>query len=109
MNENKLVDQKIVTRGDLSEAHIKLLDRILRHHKLEESSPYKVPERLVYVCLNCGSIGSMDENATSEDRDRTVDAFDFSCCGLTVVFHSKHRVLVDPRTLGEPQQVKEGW
>lgn len=86
-----------VARGDLTPDQIELLDAWLDGHQLPPSSPHSTPETLAWVCLNCGSIG---EAKTRQDRDAIIDNFDVKCCGLTVVFHSNHRVLVDPANLG---------
>lgn len=91
-----------VTRGELAADQIVLLDEALAHHGLPKTSPHQIPERLAYACLMCGSIG---EAPTQESRDALVDNFDFTCCGLTVIFHSNQRTLIDPSQFTVVQQV----
>ena len=86
----------LVTRGDLSEDEIFLLDVHLAHHALPLSSAHSTPERVGFVCLACGSVGVSENRAA---RDTFTENFDPTCCGKTVWFHSDHRVLVDPSTL----------
>ena len=35
---------------------------------------------LVFACLDCCSIGAVDDDATPADADRTAAHFDFTCC-----------------------------
>ena len=96
-------DRVTVSRGDLSATNVLILDRVLIHHGLPKSSPHQVPEKLAYACLNCGSIGECESR---EARDTFVEHYDVQCCGLTVVFRSTDKVLVDPSKLTivpEPQ------
>lgn len=94
---------QLVARGDLTPEQVTRLDEVLAHHNLPASSPHSTPERLAYACLECGSIG---ESESREARDSFIDNFDPTCCGVTVIFHSSHRVLVDPSTLGAPRQIE---
>lgn len=89
----KITDRVEVSRGELTPAQILVLDRALQHHHLPASSPHSIPETLAYVCLRCSSIG---ESPDPKSRDQLIEFYDVRCCGLTVVFHSEHRVLVDP-------------
>jgi hypothetical protein len=90
---HEITDRVEVARGELTNEQILVLDRALVHHCLPPSLPYSTPETLAFVCLKCGSIG---ESPTREDRDILIDHYDVVCCGLTVIFHSEHRVLKDP-------------
>lgn len=91
-----LNSRTVVSRGDLSDEQVKLLDAHLAHFDLPPTSPYHTPDKLVKVCLKCGSIAEAPDNET---RDFCVDNYDLRCCGLTVVFHSKQAVLVNPDNL----------
>lgn len=89
-------DKVEVARGQLTSGQINTMDNILVGHGLPRTSPNEVPSKLVYVCLNCGSIG---EGANTNARDEIVQHYDLRCCGLTVVFHSNQKVLVDLNNL----------
>ncbi len=95
-SDKSLYERCEKSRGSLTESQLTTLDELLAHHNLPESSPYETPERLAFVCLSCGSIG---EGASREHRDEVVLNSDLTCCGLTVIFHSSHRVLVNPANL----------
>lgn len=88
---------KECARGDLTAKQIELLDEHLVNAGFPASSPYNNgPDTLVSVCLNCGSTV---ETTDKTSRDMYSEHFDMSCCGLTVIFNSNHRVLVDPSKL----------
>lgn len=85
-----------VSRGQLTEDQIVLLDEALAHHGLEATSPHSTPETVAAVCLKCGTVSVAH---TRENRDVIVENYDLTCCGLTVTFHSDNKVLVNPDLL----------
>lgn len=99
-----ITDRTEVSRGQLTPVQILRLNKALAHHGLPVSSPHSpAPETLAKVCLKCASIALAPD---VETRDFTVANFDMTCCGLTVVFRSSDRVLINPDklTLIRPNQ-----
>lgn len=91
-----LTDREEVSRGQLSRDQVVLLDETLAGHGLPQTSSDKVIDHVAFVCLQCGSVGVCSDN---ESRDSFINNCDATCCGLTVTFHSDHRVLVNTENL----------
>jgi hypothetical protein len=83
--------------GSLEGLQVVRYQETLAHHGIDSLDVATGKKNnLAYVCLRCQSIG---ECGTPEARDAFVDNYDVQCCGVTVVFHSSHAVLVDPAKL----------
>jgi hypothetical protein len=92
------IDMKpVVSRGNLSTMQVLQLDLCLQRQGLSVSSPYSVPQCVISVCLNCGSVSRA---ADTQLRDKYSEEYEnLTCCGTVVRFHSRDRVLADPSKL----------
>jgi hypothetical protein len=71
MPSSDMLDATRATAQEMSDA-----EAIVSRHGHED------PCTLIYVCLDCHSIGAIADRSTRADRDRTALAFDFTCCGV---------------------------
>lgn len=82
--------------GELNQSAARQYHEVLTHHGIDSLDVATNKVAVVYVCLNCESVGVTD---TNESRINLVDNYDFQCCGTTVLINGRGRFLVDPSKL----------
>lgn len=75
-----------VTPDKLSSFQMLVLNGILEGVGEKPYSIGAAPTTLAFACLRCGTTAHAPDQRS---RDLHVENFDMTCCGLTVVFHTR--------------------